>query len=129
MRYLTVLMLLAAANAAAYYPDYFPLTPGNQWIYQQSGAGAGEPVLIEVKRVEVIDDTAARNVKDQDYCLMGSSGRTPNMLCPISYGTYFSTQFRCRCMMSSWNFGSRGPCGVRGYATIFVVTPFLFNAL
>ena len=57
MRFLTLVMLLTATSAAAYYPDYFPLHPGNQWIYEQYGAGGGEPILIEVKRVEVVDNT------------------------------------------------------------------------
>jgi len=31
--------------------------------------------------------------------------------------------------MSSTNFGSRGPCGVRGYTTMVVGTPRRFSAL
>ncbi len=50
------LVLLLAASVAAQTPprarltpaDYFPLTVGNHWIYQQRGAGAGEPVSVEV---------------------------------------------------------------------------------
>src|ERR1019366_6955101 len=43
--------------------------------------------------------------------------------------TYLSTHATWRCMISSRNFGSRGPCGVRGYTTIFAVTPCRFKAL
>src|SRR5262249_59414114 len=50
------LVLLMAAPVAPQTPprarvtpaDYFPLTVGNQWIYQQRGAGAGEPATVEV---------------------------------------------------------------------------------
>ena len=35
----------------------------------------------------------------------------------------FSTHAICLCMMSKMNFGSCGPCCVRGYVTICVSTP------
>lgn len=34
--------------------DYFPLQVGNQWVYQQSGATGGEPVVVRVLEVELI---------------------------------------------------------------------------
>lgn len=47
--------LFLAAPATAYHPDYFPLQVGNQWIYRQVGAAAGEPVVVEVTRAEVFN--------------------------------------------------------------------------
>ena len=42
---------------------------------------------------------------------------------------YFSTQSKCRWAISITNFGSVGPCGCRGYATICVATPRRLSAL
>lgn len=59
MRTLGVLLLLAlSVTAAAYQPDYFPLQPGNQWIYVQDGVSAGEPITIVVDSFEVFDQKA-----------------------------------------------------------------------
>jgi intracellular proteinase inhibitor BsuPI len=46
-------LVLLAAGAVAATPDYFPLLEGNQWIYRQTGIGAGEPFTVEVVRREV----------------------------------------------------------------------------
>ncbi|MCW5983459.1 MAG: hypothetical protein KIT09_35535 [Bryobacteraceae bacterium] len=57
MHVLTFAAALACASAAlAYQPDYFPLNPGNRWVYRQSGALAGNPLVVEVVRGEVIDN-------------------------------------------------------------------------
>ncbi|MBI4443267.1 MAG: hypothetical protein HY649_07825 [Acidobacteria bacterium] len=34
--------------------DYFPLHVGNQWVYKQSGATGGEPVVVQVLEAELI---------------------------------------------------------------------------
>ena len=53
--YAIIALLLFAAAAAAYHPDYFPLQVGNQWIYRQAGAAAGEPVIIEIPRADIFN--------------------------------------------------------------------------
>lgn len=50
------LMAASAAAAFAQTPDYFPLQPGNQWIYQSSSRWfAGEMMVVSVERQEEID--------------------------------------------------------------------------
>ena len=41
--------------AAAVTPDYWPLEPGNQWVYRSSGRGGAEILTFEVLRNEVLD--------------------------------------------------------------------------
>jgi len=43
------LLLLVAAQ------DYFPLHTGNQWIYRETGLGAGSPQIVEVVRAATIE--------------------------------------------------------------------------
>lgn len=43
-------ILLATAGFAAAQPDYFPLQPGNQWIYRSSGSTGSEIRTVEVVR-------------------------------------------------------------------------------
>jgi hypothetical protein len=50
--------MLAVAGAAAQVPDYFPLEPGNVWIYRGGGApprAGAEQIQVEVTRAAVFD--------------------------------------------------------------------------
>ena len=49
MRCSFALLLVTAASAWAQEPEYWPLTPGNQWIYR---ASPGEPLTVSVERYE-----------------------------------------------------------------------------
>ena len=46
-------LFLLAATAFAQEPEYWPLTPGNQWIYR---ASLGEPLTVEVIRNETMGE-------------------------------------------------------------------------
>jgi hypothetical protein len=48
--------VLALSSAAA--QDYFPLHPGNQWIYRVGGFAAGGHKVVEIVREDIIDNRA-----------------------------------------------------------------------
>ena len=48
--------LVCVTAGLAYQPDYFPLNPGNRWVYRQTGAVAGDPMVIEVLKGDVLDN-------------------------------------------------------------------------
>lgn len=52
--------LVAFASLAAQAPEYFPLTPGNQWVYR---AAIGEPLTVSVDRTETFNGTTYAVVK------------------------------------------------------------------
>lgn len=49
-RRISTISLALACLAAAAHPDYFPLHPGNQWIYRVSGGGEERLVVLEIAR-------------------------------------------------------------------------------
>ena len=67
-------LVLAALSFAgivlSQQPDYLPLNPGNQWVYQP--AGRGQPIVMEVLRSAVFDDNTyyrTRNFLNADTWL------------------------------------------------------------
>ncbi len=55
---LRAFLLSAAVWTPIVAQDYFPLHVGNQWIYRQSGAGAGAPLVVEIPRTETVGGQA-----------------------------------------------------------------------
>jgi hypothetical protein len=59
MRILIILILSLLGGSPAALPgaepDYFPLQLGNQWIYREAGLGAGEPVVVDIPKAEVLE--------------------------------------------------------------------------
>ncbi len=53
-RIFTISLLFALTGFGA-WPDYFPLQPGNQWIYRCAGNCAAEPQVVEVTKWDVVD--------------------------------------------------------------------------
>ncbi len=54
----SIIIFFGAALAVAGPPDYFPLLEGNQWIYRQTGARQGDPLIVEVGPPEVLGGRA-----------------------------------------------------------------------
>lgn len=52
------LVLVAQAATAAAVPDYFPLFPGNVWVYRGGGTRAESTLIIEVGNWEVFQGRA-----------------------------------------------------------------------
>jgi len=42
-------LFLGAVSACFAQSEYFPLHPGNQWVYRMSGFAPGEPVVVDVR--------------------------------------------------------------------------------
>ncbi|MCS7315118.1 MAG: hypothetical protein NZ554_06590, partial [Bryobacteraceae bacterium] len=49
-RRISTTSLALAWLAAAAQPDYFPLHPGNQWVYRVAGGGQERILILEVAR-------------------------------------------------------------------------------
>ena len=63
------LLFVIAASAFAQDLEYWPLTPGNQWIYR---ASLGEPLTVEVTRLEAIGGNNYAMVRG-----LAGAGETP----------------------------------------------------
>jgi len=67
MRVLIILRLSALAcgftTLPGADPDYFPLQVGNQWVYHETGLGAGEPIVLEIPKAEVIEGRLYHQVR------------------------------------------------------------------
>lgn len=61
MKCLAVVLLVAAGSAQAASPDYFPLAPGNQWVFRAVGAGGA------VTRSQTLDVVETRSVNGNSY--------------------------------------------------------------
>lgn len=71
--------IFAATMAVAAQPDYFPLLEGNQWIYGQTGAAKGGPIVVEAGRAEVLGQHTYHPVtgfpEGEAWLRMDESGR------------------------------------------------------
>lgn len=79
MRLSSIVRFLIAFGPVAFAQDYFPLHVGNQWIYRQTGLGAGDPVVVEISRAEVIDGllySLVRGLPGADVWLRQDAGGT-----------------------------------------------------
>ena len=53
---LTALVAGALTSAPSHHPDYFPLQPGNQWVYRQIGQIDLPPLVVAVSGVEFFNE-------------------------------------------------------------------------
>jgi hypothetical protein len=71
-RTFTISLLLASAIAFAAGPDYFPLSVGNVWIYQDGGAGADSILQLEITKAAVFNGKVyhlLQGLPQKDYWL------------------------------------------------------------
>ena len=71
MKCFAVVLLVAAGSAQAASPDYFPLAPGNQWVFRMAGGRTAAAAAMTSQTVDVLE---TRSVNGTSYQIVRGLG-------------------------------------------------------